>query len=45
MSKPAFLGSSILEMSKIKMYEVWFDDAKPKYGKKRNYVTWIQKAL
>ena len=34
MSKPAYLGLSILELSKILMYEFWYDFVKPKYGKK-----------
>ena len=34
MSKPVYLGLSILELSKILMYEFWYDYVKPKYGKK-----------
>ena len=33
MNKPAYLGLSILELSKILMYEVWYDYVKPKYDK------------
>ena len=31
-NKPIYLGLSILEISKILMYEFWFDYMKPKYG-------------
>ena len=34
MNKPVCLGLSILELSKILMYEFWYDYVKPKYGKK-----------
>ena len=33
MNKPVYLGLSILELSKIVMYECWYDYLKPKYGK------------
>ena len=32
MNKPAYLGLSILEISKTLMYEFWYDYMKPKYG-------------
>ena len=32
MNKPSYLGLSILEISKILMYEFWYDYMKPKYG-------------
>ena len=32
MNKPIHLGLSILEISKILMYEFWYDYMKPKYG-------------
>ena len=32
MNKPIYLGLSILEISKILMYELWYDYMKPKYG-------------
>ena len=32
MNKPIYLGLSILEISKIFMYEFWYDYMKPKYG-------------
>ena len=32
MSKPIYLGLSILEISKTLMYEFWYDYMKPKYG-------------
>ena len=34
MNKAVFLGLSILESSKILMYEFWYDYVKPKYGEK-----------
>ena len=32
MNKPIYLGLSILDVSKILMYEFWYDYMKPKYG-------------
>ena len=32
MSKPIYLGLSILEISKVLMYELWYDYMKPKYN-------------
>ena len=32
MNKPIYLGLSILEISKLLMYEFWYDCMKPKYG-------------
>ena len=34
MNKRVYLGLSILELSKILMYEFWYDYVKPKYGEK-----------
>ena len=34
MNKPVYLGLSILEISKILMYEFWYDYVKPKYDEK-----------
>ena len=31
MNKPIYLGLAILSLSKIKMYESWYDEMKPKY--------------
>ena len=31
-NKPTYLGLAILSFSKIKMYEYWYDEMKPKYG-------------
>ena len=31
MNKPIYLGLSILEISKITMYEFWYDNVKSKY--------------
>ena len=44
MNKLVYLGLSILEISKIVMYEFWYDYMKP-MEKKQNHVTWIQTAL
>ena len=30
-NKPIYLGLAILSLSKIRMYEYWYDDMKPKY--------------
>ena len=32
MNKPIYLGLSILEISKILMYEFWYHNMKPKYN-------------
>ena len=32
MNKPVYLGLSILELSKILMYEFWYDYVQTKYG-------------
>ena len=32
MNKPIYLGLSMLEISKLLMYEFWYDYMKPKYG-------------
>ena len=32
-NKPIYLGLAILAISKIKMYEYWYDDIKKKYNK------------
>ena len=34
MNKPIYLGQAILDLSKILMYEFWYDYMKPKYGDK-----------
>ena len=34
MNKPIYLGQAILDISKILIYEFWFDYIKPKYGDK-----------
>ena len=36
MNKPIYLGMSILDISKITMYEFWYDYIKSKYGKRAN---------
>ena len=35
MNKPVYLGLSVLELSKILMYEFWYDYVKPKSDEKR----------
>ena len=34
MTKPLYLGMSILDISKILMYKFWYDYIRPKYGDK-----------
>ena len=34
MNKAVYLGLSILELSKMLMYEFWYDFVKPKYHEK-----------
>ena len=41
MNKSIYLGLSILEISKILMYEFWYDYMKPKYGDNVKFVIWI----
>ena len=42
MNKPIYLGLSISEISKLLMYEFWYDYMKPKYGDNvKNYAIWI----
>ena len=45
MNKSVYLGLSILEISKIVIYEFWYDCMKQKMEKKQTYVIWIQIAL
>ena len=45
MNKLVFLGLSILELSKIVKYEFRYYYVKLKYGKKQNFVIWIQTVL
>ena len=43
MNKLVYLGLSILELSKIVMYEFWYDYVKAKFGGKiKNCVIWKQ---
>ena len=42
MNKPVYLGLSILELSKILMYELWYDYVKPKCGEKARLCYMIQ---
>ena len=41
LNKPVHLGLSILELSKILMYEFWYDNVKSKYLEKQSCVTWL----
>ena len=34
MNQPIYLGISIFDLSKVVMFENWYDYIKPKYGKK-----------
>ena len=34
MNKPVYLGLSVLQLSKILIYEFWYDYVKTKYGEK-----------
>ena len=36
MNKPVYLGQSIIKISKIAMYEFWYDYIKTKYDEKAN---------
>ena len=37
MNKPVYLGLSILDLSKIVMYDFWYDYVKPKYGENEKF--------
>ena len=37
MNKFVYLGHSILELSKMLMYEFWYEYVKPKYGEKAKF--------
>ena len=42
MSKPIFIGSTVLDLSKKVMYEFFYDYVKPKWVIKQNYFSQIQ---
>ena len=44
MNKPIYLGLSILDISKVTMYEFWYDFIKSKYGSNAKLI-WIHIAL
>ena len=37
MNEPVYLGVSLLKLSKMIMYEFWYDYVKPKYGGKAKF--------
>ena len=41
MNTPIYLELSILDISKILMYEFWYDYMKPKYGDNVKFAIWI----
>ena len=43
MNNPVCLMVSIQELSKIFMYEFWYDHVKLKYDEKQSCVMWIQR--
>ena len=50
MNKPVHLGLSIIQLSKILMYEFWYDYVKPKYCEKAIFcymdeLSWIDHCL
>ena len=42
MNKPGHLGLSILELSKIFMYDFWYDYVNQNMVKNQNCVIWVQ---
>lgn len=38
MTKSVYLDVSVLDLSKVEKYEIWSDDAKPKYEKKLCFI-------
>ena len=46
MDKPIYLGFSVLELSKLQMYETYYDKLEPYYGKEIfNYILSIPMRL
>ena len=45
MNKPVCLGLSILELSKILMYELWYYYVKPNYGEKSELFYMVRQLL
>ena len=43
MNKPVYLGLSVLGLSKILIYEFWYNYVKPKYGEKSKLCYMIRK--
>ena len=37
MNEPVYLDLPMLELSKIVLYEFWYDNVKPKYGEKAKF--------
>ena len=46
-NKPVYLGLLILEISKVVVFELWYDNVKPKYGEKakKTLAQTVQKIL
>ena len=43
LNKSVYLDLSVLELSRIAMYEHWYDYVKPKLDKKKNWIKWMQR--
>ena len=43
MDKPIYLGFTVLELSKLLMYETYYDKLQPYFGQENtyNYIIWI----
>ena len=39
MDKPTYLGFAILELSKLHMYETYYDTLQPYFGHEKNTIT------
>ena len=43
LNKSVSLDLSVLELSRIAMYEHWYDYVKPKLDKNKNWIKWMQR--
>ena len=43
LNKSVYLDLSVLELSRIAMYEHWYDYVKPKLDKSKNWIKWMQR--